>query len=97
MLSGRNTLHPHDANYAPGLQVCLLSLVSLMRLGFLFNSCTDDLDILYGGNVFDNAALKNDFIVPDLDVVIIIHLLPVSFSDPNSKCVKWHARLRRIG
>ena len=67
MLSGRNTLHPHDANYAPGLQVRPLSLVSLMKLGFLFNSCTDDLDILHGGNIFDYAALKNDFLVLDLD------------------------------
>ena len=45
----------------------LLSLVSLMKLGFFFNSCTDILDILCDGNVFGHATLKNDFILLDLD------------------------------
>jgi len=37
-----------------------------MRLVFFFNSRTDGLDILYGGNVFGHAILKNDFLVLDL-------------------------------
>jgi len=38
-----------------------------MKLWFSFNSHTDGLDILYDGNVFDNATLKNDFLVLSLD------------------------------
>ena len=33
-LRGGNTLLLHDALYAPGVQVCLLSLVFLMKFGF---------------------------------------------------------------
>ena len=62
-----NTLLLHDALYAPGVQVCLLSLVSLMKFGFSFSSSTKGLDIMYGGNVFGYATLENNFLVLDLD------------------------------
>ena len=38
----------HDALYAPQVRVCLLSLVSLMKLGFFFNYHTNGLDFLHG-------------------------------------------------
>jgi len=38
-----------------------------MKLGFSFSSSTKRLDIMYGGNVFGHARLKNDFLVLDLD------------------------------
>ena len=38
-----------------------------MKSGFSFSSCPDGLNIMYGGNVFDHATLKNDFLVLDLD------------------------------
>ena len=55
----------------PGLLVCVLSLVSLMKLGFFFNSCMDGLNLLYDGNVFGHATLKNDFFVLDLYLSLI--------------------------
>jgi len=51
----------HDAIYAPRMRVCLLSLVSVMKLGFSFNSRTNGLDIMYGVNVFSRAMWENDF------------------------------------
>ena len=66
-LRGGNMLLLHDALYAPGVQVYLLSLVSLMKLGFSFSSSTKGLDIMHGGNAFGHATLKNDFPVLDLD------------------------------
>jgi len=44
---GGNKLLLFNALYAPGKRVCLLSLVSLMKSGFGFNSCPNYLDILY--------------------------------------------------
>ena len=49
------------------VRIYLLSLVSLMKSGFGFSSCPDGLNIMYGGNVFGHATLKNDFLVLDLD------------------------------
>jgi len=66
-LRGGNKFLLFDALYASGVQVCLLSLVSLMKSGFDFSSCPDGLDILYGGNLFGHATLKNNFLVLDLD------------------------------
>ena len=66
-LKGGNKLLLFDALHAPGVRTCLLSLVSLMKSGFGFSSCSDGLNILYGGNVFGHATLRNDFLVLDLD------------------------------
>jgi len=38
-----------------------------MKLGFVLNSRSDGLEIMYGGNVFGYTRLKNDFLVLDLD------------------------------
>jgi len=46
-LSEGNTLLLHDAIYTHGVRVWLLPLVSLIKLGFFFNSCIDGLDILW--------------------------------------------------
>jgi len=66
-LRGGNKLLPFYTLYALRVQVCLLSLVSLMKSGFGFSSCLDGLEILYGANVFGRATLKNDFLVLDLN------------------------------
>jgi len=55
-LRGGNTLLLYDALHALRVQACLLSLVSLMKLGFSFSSSTKGLDIMYGGNVFGHAC-----------------------------------------
>jgi len=49
-----------------------------MKLGVFFNSHTNNLEILHGGNVFGHTALKNDFLVLDyiIIIIIIIHLVP---------------------
>jgi len=39
----------------------------LNRIGFTFDFHADGLDILYGGNLFGHAILKNNFLVLDLD------------------------------
>ena len=57
----------HDALYTARKRVCLLSLVYLMEFGFFFNSRTDNLNLLCGGNIIGHATLKNDFLVLDLD------------------------------
>ena len=66
-LQGGNKLLLFYALYAPGVRVCLLLLVSLMKSGFDFSSCPDGLNIMYGGSVFGHATLKNDFLLLDLD------------------------------
>ena len=38
-----------------------------MKLEFSFNSSSNGLDIMYGGNVFGHATLINDFLVLYLD------------------------------
>ena len=67
------------------MQVCLLSLVALLKLGFSFNSSTNGLNIMYGGNVFGHATLK------------LGSSAFVSYNDSFSDFVKWHARLGHIG
>jgi len=52
--------------YAPEVQVCLLPLVSLMKLRFSFSSNTNGLDIMYGGNLLGHATLINNFLILDL-------------------------------
>ena len=52
---------------APGVRVCILSLVSLMKYGFGFSFSSNGLNILYAGNVFGRATFRNDFLVLDLD------------------------------
>ena len=66
-MRGGNKLLLFDALYAPRVRVCLLSSVSLMMSGFGFSCCFDCLDILYGGNVFGHATLKNNFLLLDFD------------------------------
>jgi len=96
-LHGENTLLIHDAIYALGEQVYLFSLVSSIKLGFFFNSDTDGLDILYGGNMFGHIKLKNDFLVLDLDDCHNNSSSAfVSPYDSNFDFVTWHARLRYI-
>jgi len=99
-LHGGNTLILHNATQASGVRVCLLSLVSLMRLGFFFNSHTDGLDILYDGNVFGLVTLENNFFIVDLDDCYNNNNTSsafVSHFDSNSDFIKWHARLEHIG
>ena len=80
------------------MRVCLSSLVSLMKYGFSFNSCTYDFDILYGGNVFGHATLRNNFLVLDLDDCCNnSSSVFVSHFDSNLESVKWHDRLSHIG
>ena len=49
-----------------------------MKSGFDFSSCLDGLNILYGGNVFGHATLRNDFLVLDLDECIMILIQSLS-------------------
>ena len=92
-LHGRNILLLHDAIYALGVRVCLLLLVSLLKLGFFFNSHIDG--ILYDGNVFGHATLKNDFLVLDLDDCYNnTSFAFVSHFGSFSGSVKWHVTLK---
>ena len=86
------------ALYTPGMRVCLLSLVSLMKSDFGFSPWLDGLNIMHGGNVFGHVTLKNDFLALDLDncydnspSVFVSHF------DSNLESIKWHARLGHIG
>jgi len=94
-----NDLLLHDPIYAPRVGVCLLSLVSPMKLGFSFNSNTNGLDIIYGGNVFGHITLINDFLVLDLDDCYNnkTSFAFVSYNDSFFDSVKWHSRLGYIG
>ena len=85
-----------------GCKFAFLSLVSLMKFGFDFSSCLDGLDILYGGNVFGHATVKNDFLVLDLDDNYNNNSpsIFVSYFNPNLESIKWHAKpviLAKIG
>ena len=80
------------------MRVCLLSLVSLIKSGFGFSSCDDGLNIMYGGNAFGHAALKNDFLVLDLDDHYNNSYSGfVSHFNFDYETIKWHARLGYIG
>jgi len=97
-LKGGNKLLLFDALYAPGVRTCLLSLVSLMKSSFGFSSCHDGLNILYCGNVFGHAILRNDFLVLDLDESYNnSHSVFVSHFDSDLESIKWHAGLSHIG
>ena len=93
-LKGGNKLLLFDALYAPGVRTCLLSLVSLMKSGFNFSSCPDGLNILYDGNVFGYATLRNDFLVLDLDKSDNnSHSVFVSHFNSDLESITWHASL----
>ena len=69
-----------------------------MKSGLDFGSCPNGLDIMYRGNVFGHATLKNDFLVLDLDNCY--NNSPSTFIssfDFDSESIKWHARLGHIG
>ena len=66
-LYGENTLYLYDTLHAPRVQVCLFSLVSLMKLSFSFSSSTKGLNIMYVDNVCGHTTLKNNFLVLDID------------------------------
>ena len=86
------------ALYTPEMRVCLLSLVSLMKSDFGFSSCPDGLNIMYGGNMFDHATLKNTFHVLDLDNCYDNSPSAfISSFDSNFESIKWHTRLGHIG
>jgi len=96
-LKGGNNLLLFDALYALGVRTCLLSLVSLMKSDFGFSSCHDGLNILYCGNVFGHAALRNDFLVLDLDESYNnSHSVFISHLDSDLESIKWYARLGHI-
>jgi len=68
-----------------------------MKSGFSFNSCTDCLNILYGGNVFGHTTLRNDFLALDLDYCYNnSSSVFVSHFDSDFESIKWHARLGQI-
>ena len=80
-----------------------MSLVSLMKLAFFFNSRTDGLDTMYGGNVFGHTMLKNNFLVLDLDDCYDNNnnnnntsFAFVSYYDSFSHSVKRHAKLGHV-
>jgi len=70
-----------------------------MKSSFSFSSCANGLDILYGGNVFGHATLKNDFLGLDLDDSYNNNSpsIFVSHFDSDLESIKLHARLGRIG
>jgi len=83
-----------DALYTPGVQVWLLSLVSLIKSGFLFNSSTDGLDILHHCNVFVHVTLKNNLLLLDLDYCCNnSSSIFVSHFDYDFESIKCYARL----
>ncbi|KAH9618858.1 hypothetical protein KSS87_009464, partial [Heliosperma pusillum] len=97
-LRGGNVLLLHDALYAPGVQCCLVSVISLLKLGFVFNFTSSSLDILYHDDVFGRGILNNGFFVLDLDDFYDNSSFAlVSRFDVDSESVKWHARLGHIG
>jgi len=65
---------------------------------FGFGSCPDGSDILYGGNVFGHATLKNYFLVLDLDNSYKNNSpsVFVSHFDSDLESIKWHAKLGHI-
>ena len=69
-----------------------------MKSDFGFSSCLDGLNIMYGGNVFGHATLKNDFLVFNLDSCYNNSpSASASSFDSDSESIKWHARLGHIG
>ena len=65
---------------------------------FSFNSSSDGLDILYGGNVFGHNTLKHDLLLLDLnDCYNSSSSVFVSHFDSNFELIKWHARFGHIG
>jgi len=87
----------HDAIYVTQVRVCPLSLVCLMKLDLFFNSCSDGLNILYGGNVVGHPTLKNDFLILNLnDCYNNPSSAFVSYFDPNFESIKRHARLGHL-
>ena len=68
----------------------MLSVIALMKLGFLFNFGISGLDILYNEDVFSHCTLKNDFIILDLDDVYNHSSFPfVSYFNYNFESMKW--------
>ena len=96
-LRRRNTLLLYNTLYASGVRVCLLSIVSLIKLEFFFNSHIDGLDLVYDGNVFGHTTLKNDFLVLDLDDSCNnSSSIFVSHFSSDFESIKWHRRLDHI-
>ncbi|KAH9604649.1 hypothetical protein KSS87_023522 [Heliosperma pusillum] len=97
-LHGGNTMLLHDALYAPGVRCCVVSVISLLILGFVFNLKDSSLDILYHCDLFGSGILKNGFFVPDLDDFYDNSSYTfVSHYDVVSDSVIWQARLDHIG
>jgi len=87
-LRGGNKMLFYNALFTPGVRCSLVSLVSLMRIGFSLSFRTDGLDLFYNGNLFGHATLKEDLIVVDLDNT---YDNTSATCVSNSKSIKRHA------
>jgi len=68
-----------------------------MKSRFGFSSYLDGLNIMYYGNVFGHATLKNNFLALDLDNCYDNSPSAfVSSFNSDSESAKWHARLGYI-
>ena len=97
-LQGGHTLLLHDLLYAPEIQRNLLSVVTLLRLGFRF-IFENDYVLFHLGTVYYGCGyISNGFLILDIEYYNYDSSVFLTSSDNASdNSIIWHARLGRIG
>lgn len=96
------TLILHDVLYAPDIRRNLVSVNSMLRLGFSFLLEGNSVKIFLATKFYGFGFMSDGFMVLDIDNSISYDAnksisLVASSSDVNNDFVIWHARLGHIG
>ena len=98
-LRGGRTLLLHDVLYAPEIRRNLLSVVTLLRLGFRFIFENNYVLLHLGTVYYGHGFISNDFFFLILDIEYYNNDSSVflTSSDASDNSIIWHARLGHIG
>ena len=102
-LKGGRTLDLHDVLYAPGIRRNLLSVTSLLSIGYRFCFESQSVHIYHGSVYYASGYLLDGFIFLDVDISSVDDVLEstVSFNASvhasSIDSMRWHSRLGQNG
>ena len=101
VLRGGRTLLLHDVLYAPNIRRNLISVLVLLKFGFNWYFCDDNVRLCLGTTFYGSGFVLDGFIVMDVDYVDFNNnasfSLITSANDREVDMQLWHARLNHIG
>ncbi|KAG5553390.1 hypothetical protein RHGRI_011316 [Rhododendron griersonianum] len=98
-LRGGRTLMLHDVLFAPDIRRNLLSLVTLLRLGFKFVFENNGVSVYLGTSFYGCGFISDGFIIMDIEYHGFNNSIALLTTSDNvsDDSIVWHARLGHIG